>query len=57
MHEEWLFYQANQIDVALIRATTADMAGILSMEREALTLDSLPWQWQREMQVAWSLRR
>ncbi|MEM0909734.1 MAG: acyl CoA:acetate/3-ketoacid CoA transferase [Pseudomonadota bacterium] len=42
MHgEEWLFYQANQIDVALIRATTADIAGNLSMEHEALTLDTL----------------
>ena len=42
MHgEEWLFYQARKIDVALIRATTADTMGNLSMEREALTLDAL----------------
>ena len=38
---EWLFYKATPINVALIRATSADPAGNLSMEKEALTLDVL----------------
>ena len=39
--EEWLFYKATPINVALIRATSADPSGNLSMEKEALTLDVL----------------
>jgi len=39
--EEWLFYKATPIDVALIRATSADPSGNLSMEKEPLTLDAL----------------
>lgn len=39
--EDWLFYKCTPIDVALIRATSADPSGNLSLEKEALTLDTL----------------
>lgn len=39
--EDYLFYKSFPINVALLRGTTADGAGNTSMEREALTLDSL----------------
>jgi propionate CoA-transferase len=39
--KEWLFYKATPINVALIRATSADPLGNLSMEKESLTLDVL----------------
>ncbi|MGZ8304706.1 MAG: malonate decarboxylase subunit alpha, partial [Telluria sp.] len=39
--EEYLFYKAQPVDVAIIRGTTADTNGTVTMETEALTLEAL----------------
>ncbi|MFN3077283.1 MAG: acyl CoA:acetate/3-ketoacid CoA transferase [Alphaproteobacteria bacterium] len=39
--EEWLFYRVRPVNVAIIRGTTADPMGNITMEKESLTLDCL----------------
>lgn len=40
--QEWLFFHRLPVDVAVLRATTADEDGNLTMEREPILADSLP---------------
>jgi propionate CoA-transferase len=39
--ETWLFYKGFSVDVAIIRGTTADPFGNMTIEREAATLETL----------------
>jgi len=39
--EEWLFLKSFPIDIALIRGTTSDTTGNITMEKEILSLDTL----------------
>ena len=40
--KEYLAYRTIPLQVALLRGTTADMDGNITMEREAMTLEVLP---------------
>lgn len=40
--EEWLFYKAFPIQIALIRGTVADENGNLTLEKEGLHMEVLP---------------
>ena len=55
--KECLFYKALPMDLAMVRGTTVDADGNITMEKEALTLEALPWPWPPGIPVALSWSR
>lgn len=55
--QDWLYFQALNPQVAIIRASTADQRGNLSFESEGAYLGLWKWHWPRIIQAVSSLRR
>jgi propionate CoA-transferase len=55
--EEWLFYPSFPVDVAIIRGTTADENGNLTVDDEGASFEILPLAQARKTAAEWSSPR